>query len=232
MRFLLPVLLLASCSDPATQFPPPPGGQPPADAVGAIDGNGPATAPVLAGGPCHATEVARQLHPFEASKGITVSGRLISEETMQAQVLVDLASPLGGDAFQMVYHLICPPSDTFEAEIPPGLGELVFTAYLDEAGDGPSETDPAGTSEPVKVGSSDLEGVDIEIVRGTDMTRFLVAAMPPTPSSDDPPPPAVEGEMAAPPAEGAEAPLEAPPAAEPIDGADPVEAPVPAEAMP
>ena len=53
----------------------------------------------------------------------------------------------------------------FEVEVPAGFGPVILEAFVDKGGDGPGMGDPMGTypGNPLTVGRSDIEGVDIAL---------------------------------------------------------------------
>lgn len=102
--------------------------------------------------------------PFSDHDGpwVTVRGTLVLDG--QASVDLDLFQPdsdrPGGRRMLGKQRL---PTGPFELKVPQSFGPLILEAFVDKGGDGPGMGDPMGSyaGNPLQVGRSDLDGVDI-----------------------------------------------------------------------
>ncbi|MCB9780417.1 MAG: hypothetical protein H6742_17765 [Alphaproteobacteria bacterium] len=108
--------------------------------------------------------------PFSGVEGdrVTVSGTLTWEGDGRVDLdifQVDAASP-GGRKIAGKLRLEPGP---WSVEVPVSVGSLEFEAFVDVDSDGPTATDPAGryAGNPLTIGDSDIDGVDITIVAAT-----------------------------------------------------------------
>lgn len=165
------------------------------------------------------------------------------QEISAGMLLLELVQP--GAAGNVVYHFLCGDRTTFEVGLPAEMGEVVFVAFLDVAGDGPVGQDPRGRSpEAVKVGIEDVEGITIPLTVGGDLgdlsSLFPTEEVdeggekPPHPTGDGAPgegepPPQGQGGAQPPPGDGETAPTGEPGPAPPAGGDS---APAPEAAAP
>ena len=79
----------------------------------------------------------------------------------------------------------------YSFEMPDSFGPLVIEAFIDEAGDGPGPGDPMGSypGNPLVVGSTDVNGVDITLALTTDGKLPGIAPPPNEQGGALPPPP-------------------------------------------
>ena len=128
--------------------PPAPGGEAPPGGPGPGGGSG---AP---GGD----------RPFASYEGPTVlvSGTLLCEGCVTVDLDLFQPDPTAPGGRRMLGKIKHAPG-AFSFDAPRGFGPILFEAFSDKAGDGPSPEDPMGTflGNPLEVGRSDANGVDI-----------------------------------------------------------------------
>ena len=179
------ILLFSACNDPSEHFrmPPPTGG----DMSGAGPGSPPPPAMGDNGAPggsfqqgCQPTGMALERISFKAGEGVEISGRLKYDGSKSGQLLIEAMSREGDLPAQSVYHFICGSmgSGSFDLEAPESLGEVYLVAFIDQDGDGPTDSDPAGyTTNPVDIGDDEISGVEIVIQDDADLGAFTPSAI-------------------------------------------------------
>lgn len=232
------VAALAGCPDPTAttdgtatnqQAPGTPGAPPPSGEGGTAN-----PAPAGAGRPTPPG------FGVKAGEGVKLSGKVEYSGSKTGTIHVDfLKPPVNGALPELLDSLELKELGAWEIEAPKNAGDLAIVAYIDSAGDGPSDGDPAArvtgvvTVKDAAVGSLDLtlsDSPDLGDLKPGQPGALPNAAPPPkdpgaaapTPATPPTGAPGVPGEGAATdaakPAEGDAAPAAAP-AAEPATGA-------------
>jgi len=186
--------------------------------------------------------VTQETHSFDEDDAVRLTGTIDVPDDNETSILVDIMGESGA-GYRPAYQIICDATGQLDILVPEKLGAVVVTAYLDVDGNGPSDSDPAGVSKTLEVGTDAISGIEVEIEAGTDMSAYRTmqdagpgvvtpvdpdAANPPDipePTDPDAPPPVELGpDGADDPAAPAPAPTEAPApdaAAEPAPAATP-----------
>lgn len=197
MRFVLPafaLFILAGCPDP---------GAPPADGPAAGGGAGGAPggeagaggAPGGAGGAPVGPPPAAQKFQVTPGEGAKLSGTVTYAGTKTGAIHIDFLKPGENGAFPVLLDsLSLEKVGPWEVEAPKGLGKIGIVGYVDVAGDGPNDGDPAARiTGLVEVGSDAITGLDLALSDTPDLGDF-------TPGKGDKgaPPPGGEGAAPAP----------------------------------
>ena len=116
--------------------------------------------------------MARPLSLEEAnpdSPMVTISGSLIADSDITGAVDIDCFAADGGaeNARKLVNKVKVPQPGPYSFKMPKDYGAFSLEAFIDNDGDGPDDGDPRGhyPGNPLTVGSIDLDGIDIELVR-------------------------------------------------------------------
>ena len=126
--------------------------------------------------------------PFAGVAGPRVTLRGTLDHSGPENVDLDLFAPDSESAGgrRMLGKLIRKPG-AFEVQVPAGFGPLILEAFIDINSDGPGPGDPMGRHEgnPVMVGESDLEGIDIKLAVPADGRMPMGEPPPPQPDAPD-----------------------------------------------
>jgi len=151
-------------------------------------------------------------------EGVKLSGTITYTGSKTGAVHVDfLRAPENGSYPELVHSISIEALGPWEVEAPKGTGKLGIVAYVDIAGDGPNDGDPAARVPGlVDVASDAVTGLDVTLSDTPDLGEFTPGKGDhgPTPGGGTPGGEAVPGGAGAPPA-GAGAP--------PAGGAPPAE---------
>ena len=149
---------------------------------------------------------------------ITIAGSMVYDGTPNGSIRLDVQKVRKGSAPMLVHTLEMQSVDEFSFDAPKGYGSIIITGFIDEAGDGPSASDPQGRLS-VDIGEESLTDLKIEVKSDN-------APVQPKPPSDKPEDKSANGsnnkdtpadngsEKSAPPADEAPPADDAPPADE------------------
>ncbi len=218
--FVFGTLFLSGCPDPTS----------PADGTNEGAGEAPGGPGGAPGGPGGGGQQPPPLGmaKFEVApgEGVKLSGTITYAGTKTGAVHVDfLRAPENGSYPQLLHSISIAAVGPWEVEAPKGTGKVGIVAYVDLAGDGPNDGDPAArVAGLVDVANDAIAGLDVTLLDTPDLGEF-------TPGKGDQGPPA----GAPPPGAGAAAPAGALPAGEavaPAAGAPAAGAPAAGEPPP
>lgn len=231
LLLLLPFVLLAGCPDPSA-----PADDPMADpGMGGGGGGGGEQGGGGGGGgaggaPMTPPAIGSAKFDVKPGEGVKLSGTISYSGSKTGPIHIDFLSPGENGSFPgLLASMTIEKAGPWETEAPKGLGKVGVVGYVDVAGDGPNDGDPAARiTGLVEVGSDAITGLDLALSDTPDLGEF-------TPGKGDkgPPPgtPPADGAAAdgAPPAAGAAPAGGAPPAGAPAaGGAPPAEGTAPA----
>ncbi|GDX79599.1 hypothetical protein LBMAG42_14100 [Deltaproteobacteria bacterium] len=223
LLLLLPLMIFAGCPDPSA-----PADDPTADpgmgGGGGAGGGEPGGAGGGAGGaPMTPPAIGSAKFDVKPGEGVKLSGTISYSGSKTGPIHIDFLSPGENGSFPgLLASMTIEKAGPWETEAPKGLGKVGVVGYVDVAGDGPNDGDPAARiSGLVEVGSDAIAGLDLALSDTPDLGEF-------TPGKGDkgPPPgsPPADGAAAgAAPATDGAAPAGAPPAGgtPPADGTAP-----------
>lgn len=191
-KYLLPLLFLTACPDPAaTQDPnaPPPGGEagPPADPnaiPGTPDPNaapGPAdpNATPGAGAPNGANQAGSRPVPagftVTPGQGVKLSGNIVWSGAVDGKLRVDfLRNPEGSPYPELMHSLEQSKAGPWSVEVPKDLGEISVVAFIDKDDNGPSPGEPMALYKgDLKIASqTEIKDINLELSESPDMGAF------------------------------------------------------------
>lgn len=224
LLLLLPFALLAGCPDPSA-----PADDPTADpgmgGGGAGGGGGEPGGGGAGGAPMTPPAIGSAKFDVKPGEGVKLSGTISYSGTKTGPIHIDFLSPGENGSFPgLLASMTIEKAGPWETEAPKGLGKVGVVGYVDVAGDGPNDGDPAARiSGLLDIGSDAITGLDLALSDTPDLGEF-------TPGKGDkgPPPGTAPADGAAaggaPPVEGA-----APAGAAPADGAPPAGGAPPAD---
>ena len=184
---LLGALSLGGCPDPSGQAPQQgPGGGPGAEGgagggpAGGGPGGGPAGGGPGGGGPGGKGNERRpenvKLDVVEG-QGVAISGTFSYAGTKTGTYKVDFLSRKENGPIELVHSLTIDKPGPFSVEAPKSYGAIYVVAFVDEASDGPTATDPAGmTKEPLQIGEAPIADVTVEVSDTPDLGEFTPGA--------------------------------------------------------
>lgn len=137
------------------------------------------------GGPGGGAGGGQDLFAGASGDRVTVRGTLVydGEGSVDLDVFVPDESTAGGR--RMLGKLMRAPG-AYEISVPAGYGPLILEAFIDVNQNGPGAGDPMGRYEgnPVVVGNSDVDGIDIVLAIPAD-GRMPMGAPAPPPQQDE-----------------------------------------------
>lgn len=185
---LLGALSMGGCPDPSGQAPQQgPGGGPGAEggagggpAGGGPGGGGPGGGGPGGGGPGGKGNERRPENvKFDVAEGqgVAISGTFSYAGTKTGIYKVDFLSRKENGPIELVHSLTIEKPGPFSVEAPKSYGAIYVVAFVDEASDGPTATDPAGmTKEPLQIGEVPIADVTVEVSDTPDLGEFTPGA--------------------------------------------------------
>ena len=96
-------------------------------------------------------------------QGVAISGTFSYAGTKTGTYKVDFLSRKESGPIELVHSLTIDKPGPFSVEAPKSYGAIYVVAFVDEASDGPTATDPAGmTKEPLQIGEAPIADVTVE----------------------------------------------------------------------
>ena len=93
---------------------------------------------------------------------LEISGQMVYTGESTGSIRVDVQKVREGSAPMLVHTLELQSAGDFSFYAPKGYGKIIVTAFIDEAGDGPSPKDPQGRAQ-LDVQEEALTGLSIEV---------------------------------------------------------------------
>lgn len=105
---------------------------------------------------------------------VTLSGRLISELDLAADLDVQTSDPNAPGGMKQLGKVLLPEAGEFAFQAPVDFGDITIQAFQDADGNGPSDDDPFGVL-TLSVGDEDITGLELKLIVGGRSTAQLAA---------------------------------------------------------